>query len=122
MRQLERGDTVLMGKCQGELHVYSPESHHEDAFIIGDRKAIKSLKLMIEIALKTSPTNKASGAIESCFFVSDGEGFTLNLIMLDKLPSNLALPYTADHAKSSEDKIHPFDVKRTNHTAILEKK
>lgn len=53
------------------LHIYQPASHHDDAYIFGNREGLEALKRQIEAALAGQPTD------EEVFFQADGEGYSV---------------------------------------------
>lgn len=82
------------------LHIYSQGSWHEEAYIVGDRKALELLYKAIEAALQSQDgTDKVEVS------VADGEGYTVHIISHPThRMENLTLPYSRDCFK---DKRHP---------------
>lgn len=58
----------------GVIHIYAQEMWHNDAIIVGNRRALTKLKELIEIALDT-------GAAFGEFMHQDGEHFDLHVVM-----------------------------------------
>lgn len=86
----------------GEIHVYSPGSWHDDAYIVGTSKGLKSLLAAVRTATEEG---------ESCvqLFTGDGEGFNLRIVQVDDEEMVfMRVPYTEELAKENRDKcIHP---------------
>jgi hypothetical protein len=53
------------------LHIYQPASHHDDAYIFGNRDGLEALKRQIEAALAGQPSD------EEDHFQNDGEGYSV---------------------------------------------
>ncbi len=71
------------------LHIYAQHAHHQESFIVGNRKALIDLRRKIDQAL-------ANGTSIGTFFPSDDEGFQLFVGVVedeDKFNS-LEMPYT----------------------------
>jgi hypothetical protein len=85
----ETGDSPMV------LHIYSPYAHHDDATIAGTRDALEALRVSLGQVLegKVGVFAQFPG-----FFVSDGEGFCLQIqIASEHELERSPLPYTADY-------------------------
>lgn len=82
------------------LHIYGQGSWHEEAYIIGDRKALEFLREAIVHALQSQD---GTDMVEVS--VADGEGYTVHIVChpTDRM-ENLTLPYSRDLFK---EKRHP---------------
>lgn len=89
----------------GILHIYGQQFWHDDAVIIGDRRALELLRAQIDKAL-----TEGVAANEGCdFFQSDGEGFPLYIAVasqdeLDRLAGAYHDPDIQDHG------VSPFEI------------
>jgi hypothetical protein len=120
-----------------QLHIYGPDAHHDDQFIVGDIEALKSLRDALiqlidkscdkveeynpNVVLMGTRRHEAHGENvelidgwkeeDDCFGVNDGEGFDLYLIRLDGKEEwkKLAVPYQLDYCREmSEDALWPW--------------
>ncbi|MGI9862711.1 hypothetical protein SDD30_15145 [Moorella naiadis] len=78
------------------IHVYAQEIWHDDAYIAVNREGLLALKKAIETALEI-------GSCEICAFTADGEGFSLEVLLVEgDLRKgewvNIAMPYTDELA------------------------
>ncbi|MFA5790758.1 MAG: hypothetical protein WC976_06875 [Caldisericia bacterium] len=92
------------------LHIYGQSSHHDDAFIVGNRGALEKLKKAIEKALSGDEGTDNIVSVS----VNDGEGYDLHITMDNSdwgkgRWSKRAVPYTADYAvEKKEGAIYPW--------------
>lgn len=85
------------------LHVYAQHSHHGEAYIAGNRRALIDLRHTIDEAL-------ALGDGEMRTFANDGEGYELQVVMVTEAQAaKLATGYTADYAQDP-DGLHPWTI------------
>ncbi|RPF49532.1 hypothetical protein EDD75_0348 [Thermodesulfitimonas autotrophica] len=90
------------------LHIYAQTSHHDDAFIVGNRQGLLALRRAIDAALE-------SGQSKDSVFVSDGEGFDVYVILQEgdlQSPGWIAaaVPYTAEWAAETRgNAVWPWD-------------
>lgn len=88
------------------LHVYGQDFWHQDAYLVGGRKALKKLRAAIERAL-------AEGRAACQTFTNDGEGYDLHVVRVDDAETldRLALPYRARYARKARRKtIRPHQL------------
>lgn len=85
------------------IHLFSPELHHAEQGIIGNREGLKALIQTIQKALNDDKADDP-------FFVSDGEGFNLFVKCLpDNRLNKAALPYKEDYCREErKDAIWPW--------------
>jgi hypothetical protein len=90
------------------LHIYGQENNHDPVFIIGSRQDLSNLMTAINKALYF-PT-------KSEHYVSDGEGYSVFIIALDKPELNgeqIHLPYTDSYGTielQNKGKHSPYQV------------
>lgn len=78
------------------LHVYSPSTPHDPAFIAGNREGLRALIDLLERVIGQIQTGQPEGADESLTYVADGEGAaTYAMCLTDKGMEELAVPYTS---------------------------
>lgn len=91
------------------IHIYPQESWHMDAYIVANREGLQALKEAIDEAL-----DRENAEVEA--FVSDGEGYEIEIILNDSpwgstFWKQVAVPYTADYAKEKrEDVVWPMNL------------
>ncbi|MGI9951951.1 hypothetical protein V3F56_06250 [Moorellaceae bacterium AZ2] len=90
------------------LHVYGQHHWHDEAVILGNKKALEALARAVEKAIK-------SGRGEAEPYTADGEGYTVVVLRKDEpWPEGwerVALPYTDDCARDRrENIIWPWDI------------
>jgi len=88
------------------LHIYSQNSHHDEAWIVGDEEALKALHKTIGEALE-------KGSAASLNYVADGEGFNTIVIKADPMRLDcLKLPYQDKTClgENEQSKHHPAEL------------
>ena len=93
------------------IHIHAQEAWHDEAYLVGNRKALEKLKELIEQALKNENT------ANSVFYVADGEGFDLHVVLDDndwqsESWQKAELPYRDELASAPDKKektLHPVD-------------
>jgi hypothetical protein len=83
------------------LHIHAQQAPHDEAFIVGNRQGLLALRRAIDAALE-------SGKGEALAFVSDGEGFDVQVILQEgdlQSPGWIAaaVPYTAEWATENRE-------------------
>ena len=76
------------------LHIYGQEAWHEPVLIYGTASSLKKLRDTIDITL-------SGGLNASEFFVNDGEGYTVQIKIVDEELEELAVPYSDPIAKEN---------------------
>jgi hypothetical protein len=89
------------------IHIWSPHAFHEESYIVGNREGL--IKLYQEIG---SVLNQGKGKLTASFFISDGEGYDMDVILIeDTNIDKIAVPYLADYAEEKrKDAVHPWDI------------
>ncbi len=93
-------------KSQNFCHVYSAQLWHDDAYIVGDEKALQRIKRTIEKAL-----SEEHGICT--LRPNDNETYQLHVLKITnpKIEEKLCLPYRDDFAVgNTEGKIYPFQL------------
>lgn len=86
----------------GLLHVYGPTSWHDEAYLVGDVRALTLLRDAIDRALAAE-----DGLAQAELSVCDGEGYTMHVVKIASERMELTqLPYT-DHTMFNELKRRP---------------
>jgi hypothetical protein len=78
------------------VHIHAQAIFHDDAWIVGNREGLESLRAAIDEALR-----EGKGSIEA--FVVDGEGFDISVIQTDR--EDLAVPYTDEMASEKQEDV-----------------
>jgi hypothetical protein len=97
------------------LHLYGQEAWHDEAFVIGNREGLLALRALIDEALTTGRA-KSKETSEEQIWVSDGEGYTINIIFEDgdwdsEFWNRIAMPYSEDYASGGEENtIYPWRI------------
>lgn len=99
------------------LHVFAQQQWHDEAYIIGNRRALENLRTTIDQALATGHSTVVA-------FTNDGEGYDAHVTLLsDEQVNKLAVPYTDEFAREgSESALWPWSEEITSpnvDTAIL---
>lgn len=86
------------------LHIYAQQQWHDEAYIVGERDRLESLRDAITVALET-------GQCKVLAFCNDGEGYDLHVICLrEEQADRLAVPYTSECAHDfRESAVWPWD-------------
>lgn len=90
------------------LHIYGQEHEHQEAYIVGNREALETLRAAIDRAL-----THEDGLAMSEQFTSDGEGYEVFVVRRDdpwepgSVWYELHSPY-ALYDLGANAKIHPF--------------
>ncbi|MDO8671127.1 MAG: hypothetical protein Q7O66_06810 [Dehalococcoidia bacterium] len=84
------------------LHIYGPDWHHDDAYIMGDRAALEALRAAIDRVLMFA-ANPGTSVESDEFFVGDGEGFTAYVLLYKDDFGHVAEPYTEDYARETRE-------------------
>ena len=85
------------------LHVYGQAFWHDEAYLVGDRRALRKLRAAVTAAL-----NRGRGSCET--FANDGEGYEIHVICVDDPATldRLAVPYHGKHAReTSREAVWP---------------
>lgn len=106
----ENGEDVirLQKDLHGTMHIYGRGAHHDDAYILGDRTALRMLRDAIDQALE-----KGHAATES-LFPSDGEGYAVRVRLHDHDFTSpewriVAKDYEVDYAKETDPRaVYPI--------------
>lgn len=87
------------------LHVYGQGVWHDSVLIVGNRKALLTLRATIDKALKRSGAQTSDTV-----FAGDGEGYNALITRCDneRLWPQLAAPYTDEIAQDSGDALNPW--------------
>lgn len=81
------------------LQIYGQYCWHDDAVIVGDKKALLELRSLIDKAL-------SDGEAISEVFVTDGEGYSIAVVCeKETFMKDLPMPYTAEHAHYGRSKM-----------------
>jgi hypothetical protein len=85
------------------VHLWSPEYFHDDSYVVGNYEGLMKLRNAIDKAIK-----EGNGKEE--VFISDGEGYDLNVIRSDNI-DHIAVPYLDEiAAENRENAVYPWDV------------
>lgn len=77
------------------LHIYAQQMWHDEAYIVGERDALESLRDAITRAL-------VNNSARMCAYCNDGEGYDIHVLCVDEEKAGiLPAPYTDDIAKDS---------------------
>jgi hypothetical protein len=75
------------------LHLYAQSCEHDEAYIVGTRDDLMSLRDTIDRALANKQSGKSSDDIEK-FFTADGEGYDVYVkVIPESVETELQLPY-----------------------------
>ena len=75
----------------GTLHLYAQYQWHEEAFIVGDRRALMKLRNAIDEAFESD-----DGLGKASTFTADGEGYPVHVVIVEtKRMERMRLPYTS---------------------------
>jgi hypothetical protein len=91
---------------ENKLHVYAQPQQHEEAWIVGDLKALTALR---DALSRVIDGKQASGAKSFC---EDGEGYTAVVLCVEdpKIWEKMALPYTDIEGIPHEEDVFPFHI------------
>jgi hypothetical protein len=88
------------------IHLWSPESFHEEQFIVGNESGLTILFNSLSEVLE----KRKSGVIKDKLFTNDGEGYDLHIIITEDVDP-LAIPYTESYAaEHRENAIYPYQM------------
>jgi hypothetical protein len=89
------------------VHIWSPESFHDTSYIVGNYEGLERLYMEIGTVL-----NKKKGKVTTELFVTDGEGFDMEVILVeDKDLDKIAVPYQESYAEEKrEHAVYPWDM------------
>ncbi len=87
------------------LHVYPQAQQHDNAYVVGTREALLSLRNAIDLAL-------TGDSVTVDFFANDGEGYSVIIRAVGSTEAEtLAVPYTEDSAReNSKTAKWPWDL------------
>jgi hypothetical protein len=87
------------------VHIWSPEAFHDTSYIVGNYEGLEKLYMEIGTVL-----NKKKGKTSATFFVNDGEGFDLEVHLVDdKDLDRIAVPYLHEVAEEKrEHVVYPY--------------
>lgn len=93
-------DDDVLGLC----NIYAQQSHHFEAFILGNRVGLLELKNAIDKALET-------GSSTVTLFPSDYEGYDVYIALVDDEQrfKKLTNPYIEEYAQE-EDAVDPIEI------------
>jgi hypothetical protein len=119
------------------LHLYSGETWHDEAYIVGNQEGLRRLWMAIgqlidqdnPYQVVTIPDEKRNAEEgEKYLYTSDGEGYVLSVVKLNtdwqgEEWQQLKLPYTADLAVKCQpkDSLHPEEFIREKCNAMPKK-
>lgn len=85
----------------GDIHLYSPDAWHDDAYVVGTREGLQNLAGAIKAAIE-------NGQSVVTAFTGDGEGYSLRVVQVteEEMPL-LELPYVGELARDCRKAIHP---------------
>jgi hypothetical protein len=89
------------------LNIYSQECWHDNAYIVGTRDSIKELIKVLACAFRNTSED---GTAQADFFCSDGEGYTVHVVIASKetMDTKAPVPYTEEYARESRTTVvHP---------------
>jgi hypothetical protein len=115
------GPTAICSSCvaegrtdqhpEGLLHVYGQRSWHEEAYIIGDERALRLLRDAIDRAL-AAPDGLARASVSVC----DGEGYEMHVVKLaSERMGRLQLPYTSYDTYNENKRRPPYSLVKNGH-------
>jgi hypothetical protein len=87
------------------LHIHSQLLWHDDAWILGNRAALVALRDAVDAALRDGQSSITA-------FVSDGEGFVVNVVCREDIDAQAAVPYASSDEESREkrpDAVWPWE-------------
>jgi hypothetical protein len=89
------------------LHIYGQSFWHDEAFIVGNREGLATLRDAITRALESE-----SGAVVATAYVNDGEGFDIGIYRVhDENTDRISVPYTDETAAEKRDEaVHPWKI------------
>lgn len=95
----ERERERLMRERVRLLHIYAQYCWHSKCRIVGNKNALTVIRDAIDEAIKR-------GSAETGAMVADGEGYTVEVLMLDAAWDSdkwrrQPVPYTAEHARAT---------------------
>jgi hypothetical protein len=86
------------------LHVYSQDAHHDAAHLVMTRDAAVKLRSMLCAMLDQGYEKDFD-----CFYVNDGEGYNLRLIIVDDgTADRLSTPYTSENHAAEPGSLEPW--------------
>ncbi|MDI0275201.1 hypothetical protein QGQ84_16615 [Bacillus safensis] len=93
-------DDDVLGLC----NIYAQQTHHFEAFILGNRVGLLELKNAIDKALET-------GSSTAKLFPSDYEGYDVYIALVDDEQrfKKLTTPYVEEYAQE-EDAVDPIEI------------
>ncbi|GLJ01878.1 hypothetical protein [Bacillus sp. YKCMOAS1] len=93
-------DDDVLGLC----NIYAQQTHHFEAFILGNRKGLLELRNAIDKALET-------GCSTSTLFPSDYEGYDVYVALVEEEQrfKKLTTPYVEEYAQE-EDAVDPIEI------------
>lgn len=100
---------MMIERARKNLHIYGQGAWHDDAFIIGDTKALLMLRDAIDEALSESAISTTEDV-----FVSDGEGYSVRVMCcnIETFWDILQVPYTDDIARDKRESVlTPYAIK-----------
>ena len=76
------------------VHIYSQHAHHMEAIILGNRAGLMALKKAINTSL-----GRFEGRGTQEVYVNDGEGYDIEVQIIEGDIDNLPVPYVVDYAQ-----------------------
>lgn len=107
----------LSEAIMSKLHLYAQLQWHDEAYIVGNRQALESLRDAISKVL----ASEGPELVDT--FASDGEGYCVAVALSDdETFDKLAPPYTSDIAKPTDKNnfIWPWNIQKI--VAVLKHK
>lgn len=96
---------VAPQRVHGNLHIYSQEGNHCDAWICGSREALTDLRDAINRALESPEPSTADGFHA---YAADGEGYAIFIVPMEEpVFKTLGLPYSLEWMERG---AHPFSL------------
>lgn len=98
-----------MDKDDVICHIYGQQMWHDSAYIVGNKKGLENLRVLIDLALEKDE------AVVDSFYPKDFEGYKLYVACVEEsVLEELELPYYDEnyYQKSDEEKS-PVFVKKT---------
>lgn len=81
------------------IHIYAQSQWHDEAYIVGNHSALRTLRDAIDKALLSG-----NGMAEVQTFAEDGEGYDIHVMSVpEETLHKLAVPYTSEMAAEKND-------------------